>query len=211
MIRFSILFCLVLGGFYTRAQYPGYTLLNHPETFKKNLGEATSATATIQSDFIQEKSLAMLKEKLVSSGKFWFEKKDKLRMEYIHPYTYLMVLNAGRIFVRDGQKENKISASSNKALQQVNRILIDCVSGKTLENTDFQSRVYESATSFMIELIPVDKNLSALYKNINIVIDKKDYSVNAVEMHEISGDKTILRFQNKIINANIPDPVFNIP
>ncbi len=153
----------------------------------------------------------MLKEKLISSGKFWFEKKDKLRMEYLHPYTYLMVLNAGRIFVRDGQKENKISANSNKALQQVNRILIDCVSGKTLENTDFQSRVYESGSSFMIELVPIDKNLSALYRNINIVIDKKDYSVNAVEMHELSGDKTILRFQNKIINANIPDSIFNIP
>jgi outer membrane lipoprotein-sorting protein len=211
MIRLSVLFCFLLGGFYASAQYPGYILFNHPEVFKKNLGEATSATLTIQSDFSQEKSLTMLKEKLVSTGKFWFEKKDKLRMEYIQPYTYLMILNAGRIYVRDGQKENKISANSNKALQQVNRILMDCVSGKTLENTDFQSRVYESGTNFMIELMPIDKNLSALYKSINIIIDKKDYSVNAVEMHELSGDKTILRFQNKIINANIPDSIFNIP
>ncbi len=45
MIRLSILVCLLLGGFFTRAQYPGYTLLNHPETFKKNLGDATSATS----------------------------------------------------------------------------------------------------------------------------------------------------------------------
>ncbi len=211
MIRFSILFCFLLGGFYTRAQYPGYTILNHAETFKKNFGEATSATLTIQSDFSQEKSLTMLKEKLVSTGKFRFEKKDKLRMEYLHPYTYLMILNSGKIFVRDGQKENKISANSNKALQQVNRILIDCVSGKTLENTDFQSRVYESGNSYLIELIPLDKNLSAIYKNINIVLDKKDYSANSVEMYELSGDKTILRFQNKIINASIPDSIFNIP
>jgi outer membrane lipoprotein-sorting protein len=210
MIRLSILFCFLLGSFYTEAQYSGYTLLIHPEIFKKNLGEATSATLTIQSDFSQEKSLTMLKEKLISTGKFWFEKKDKLRMEYLHPYTYLMVLNAGRIFVRDGQKENKISANSNKALQQVNRILIDCVSGKTLENTDFRSRVFESGSSYMIELIPLDKNLSTIYKNINIVIDKKDYSANSVEMYELSGDKSILRFQNKIINASIPDSIFTI-
>ena len=30
-------------------------------------------------------------------------------------------------------------------------------------------------------------------------------------MFEISGDKTIIRFQNKELNAPIPDSVFNIP
>jgi outer membrane lipoprotein-sorting protein len=192
-------------------QYPGYVLIGQPDSFKKNFAEATASTQSIQSDFSQEKTLSMLSEKINSVGKFWFQKKDKLRMEYTRPFQYLMILQGGKIYIKDGQKENKISAGSNKVFQQVNRILLDCVSGNMLSNEDFQSRVFESASSFLIELKPAAKNLGALYKNINIVMDKKDYSVTAIDMFEVSGDNTIIRFQNKILNAHISDSVFNIP
>jgi outer membrane lipoprotein-sorting protein len=192
-------------------QYPGYVLIGQPDSFKKTFAEATASTQSIQSDFSQEKTLSMLSEKINSVGKFWFQKKDKLRMEYTRPFQYLMILQGGKIYIKDGQKENKISAGSNKVFQQVNRILLDCVSGNMLSNEDFQSRVFESVGSFLVELKPVAKNLGALYKNINIVMDKKDYSVTAIEMYEVSGDNTIIRFQNKIINGHISDSVFNIP
>jgi len=152
----------------------------------------------------------MLSEKMISTGKFWYRKKDKLRMEYLHPYPYLMILNEGKIFVKEGQKENKFSTNSNKIFQQVNRILIDCVSGNMLNNPDFQSRVFESDHSFLVEFQPLAKNLRELYKNINIVIDKKEYTATSVEMFEVSGDKTVIRFQNKELNAPIPDSVFVI-
>jgi outer membrane lipoprotein-sorting protein len=194
-----------------KAQYPGYALSNHPEIFKKSFTETTASIESIQSDFSQEKTLTMLSDKMNSTGKFWYRKKDRLRMEYIHPYPYLMILNDGKIFVKDGQKENHFSANSSKIFQQINRILIDCVSGNILNNADFQARIFENAVSFLIEFHPVAKNLKELFKNINIVIDKKTYSAITVEMIEVSGDNTIIRFQNKVLNAPIPDSVFNIP
>lgn len=80
-----------------------------------------------------------------------------------------------------------------------------------LNNPDFQARVFENTGSFLIEFQPTVKNLKELYKNINIVVDKKDFTATVVEMIEVSGDKTIIRFQNKVLNAPIPDSVFNIP
>ena len=211
MIKTIALVILILFNLPGLAQYPGYTLSNHPEEFRKSFAEATTSIESVQSGFSQEKHLTMLSEKMNSTGKFWYKKKDKLRMEYIHPYPYLMILNGGKIFVKDGQKENQFSANSNKIFQQVNRILIDCVSGNMLNNPDFQARIFENAGSFLIEFQPMAKNLKELYKNINIVIDKKEYTATAVEMIEVSGDKTIIRFQNKILNAPIPDSVFNNP
>ena len=210
MIKSLSLISLVFCFLHSKGQYPGYALLNHPETFKKSFAQATAANESIQSDFKQEKSLTMLSENINSTGKFWYRKNDKLRMEYIQPYSYLMILNGGKIFIKEGQKENKVSANSNKLFQQVNRILIDCVAGSMLDNPDFQSRIFESNGFFLVELKPEAKNLKELYKNINIVIDKKDYTATAIEMFELSGDKTIIRFQNKELNAHIPDSVFNI-
>ncbi len=203
----GFLLCFVLCA----AQYPGYILLNNPETFKKSFAQATAVTESIQSDFKQEKSLSMLSEDIHSTGKFWYRKNDKIRMEYIQPYSYIMILNGGKILIKEGQKENKISANSNKVFQQVNRILIDCVGGSMLDNPDFRSRIFESSGGFLVELTPLAKNLKALYKNINILIDKKDFTATEIGMFELSGDKTVIRFQNKILNAKVTDSIFNIP
>ena len=211
MIKIITLVSFLFVNFESKAQYAGFNLLAHFESFKKSFAVATAATESIQADFSQEKTLTMLSEKMNSTGKFWYRKKDRLRMEYIRPYPYLMILNSGKIFIKEGQKENKISANSNKIFQQVNRILIDCVSGNMLENPDFQSRIFESPDAFLVELRPLAKNLKEQYKNINIVIDKKDFTAVAIEMYELAGDKTIIRFQNKEINAQVPDSVFNIP
>ncbi len=211
MIRTLILAGIIFCNIQSRAQYPGYALLSNPDSFKISFSKATASTVAIQSDFSQEKSLTMLSEKINSSGKFWFQKKDKMRMEYIRPYPYLIILNAGKIFIKDGQKENKLSTGTNKVFQQVNRILIDCVDGNMLSNPDFQSRIFESGGSYLIELKPQVKNLKELYKNINIVIDKKDYSASSIGIFENSGDETMIRFQNKSINASISESVFNIP
>lgn len=173
--------------------------------------QSTAVIESLQADFIQEKTMTMLSEKMVSSGKFSFRKKDKLRMEYLQPYSYLLILNGGKIYVKDGQKENKISAGSNPVFRQVNRILIDCVSGNMLDNPDFQYRIFENAGSWLIEFKPMARNLMELYKNINIVLDKKDFTASAIGMYDATGDKTVIRFQNKELNGQILDSQFNIP
>jgi outer membrane lipoprotein-sorting protein len=211
MPRLLVLILMSLCMLYTKGQYAGYAEWKNSEIFKKSFAQATAATESVQADFIQEKSLTMLSEKIISNGKFRFRRKDKLRMEYLQPYTYLLILNGGKIYMRDGLKENKISAGSNPVFKQINRILLDCVSGSMLDNPDFQARIYENSGYWLIEFKPVAKNLKELYKNINIVLDKKDFTASTIGMYEVSGDQTIIRFQNKEINAQIPDSVFYIP
>jgi outer membrane lipoprotein-sorting protein len=195
----------------SRGQYAGYSEIKDSGPFKKSFTQSTVGIESLQADFIQEKTITMLSEKLVSSGKFSFRKKDRLRMEYVKPYSYLLILNGGKIYVKDGQKENKVSAGSNPVFRQVNRILIDCVSGNMLDNPDFQSRIFENTGTWLVEFKPVVKNLKELYKNINIVLDKKDFTASSIGMYDVSGDKTVILFQNKELNGQIPDSQFNIP
>jgi outer membrane lipoprotein-sorting protein len=209
----SICFCLICVFLIStaKAQNPGFTALKNPENFKQAFNDAAKTTNSIKSDFIQEKNLSMLADKIISKGKFWFKKENRVRMEYTHPFAYLMILNGGRIYVKDGQKENKISAGSGKVFRQVNRLLLDCVGGTIFSNPDFRTRILESPKAYLIELEPVAKNLAALYQKINIFIDRKDYSASAIDMFEVSGDNSSIRFLNKELNANIPDTLFTIP
>jgi outer membrane lipoprotein-sorting protein len=193
---------------FAKAQPAGYVTVKDVAAFKSQFAAASQKINSIKADFQQEKNLSMLSDKIISKGKFWFKKENKVRMEYTQPFQYLMILNNNNIYIKDGQKENKIAASSNKLFQQVNKIVVDCVRGTAFSNTDFKVNVFESKTTYLIELTPVAKNLQQIFKSINVITDKKDYSVNTIVMNEVSGDNTTIHFINKEINTNLNDALF---
>lgn len=201
---------LLAAGISSKAQYAGYSPVTDPAKFKVEFSAATQKITSVKSDFMQEKNLSMLSEKITSKGKFWFKKESLVRMEYSQPYQYLMILNKDKVFIRDGQKENKISARSNKLFQQINKIMIDCMQGTALNNPDFKTRAFENKNNFLVELTPVTKGLKELFKSINVIVDRKDFSVASIEMLELAGDNTFIRFTNKELNAAIPDSLFAI-
>ena len=210
MRKIILITAILLTGAFVKAQYPGYSPVADLVKFKTDFSAATQKTTSVKSDFTQEKNLSMLSEKIVSKGNFWFKKDSRVRMEYNQPFKYLMILNKDKVYVKDGQKENKISAQSNKLFQQINKIMIDCMQGTALNNPDFKTRVFENKNGALVELTPVTRGLKELFKTINVIVDKKDFSVTSIEMQEISGDKTIMRFTNKELNASIPDTLFDI-
>lgn len=210
MRKIFLILLTLATGISLKAQYTGYAPVADPAKFKIDFSAATQKTLSIKSDFVQEKNLSMLSEKITSKGKFWFKKESQVRMEYNQPFQYLMILNKDKVFIKDGQKENKISTRTNKLFQQINKIMIDCMQGAALDNPDFKARLFENKTNSLIELTPLTKGLKELFKSINVIVDKKDISVTSIEMLELSGDNTIIRFTNKELNAAIPDSLFTI-
>ena len=210
MRKIILMLLLLISGLAVNAQIAGYSPVTDLPKFKEQFTVVARKTVTIKSDFVQEKNLSMLSEKIVSKGKFWFKKDNLLRMEYNRPYDYLMILNKDNLYIKDGQKENKVPTKSNKLFQQINKIIIDCVQGTVFNNTDFVTKVYENKNTYQVEMSPVDKALKQFFKNINVIIDKNDYEVTTIEMNESSGDNTLIRFSNRQINIDIPDEIFAI-
>lgn len=210
MHKIILIIAILFAGISLQAQYPGYFPVADLTKFKADFSAATQKTTSIKSDFVQEKTLSMLSEKITSKGKFWFKKESRVRMEYMQPFQYLMILNKDKVLVKDGQKENKVSTKSNKLFQQINKIMIDCMQGTTLDNTDFKTRVFENKNTALVELTPVTKGLKELFKTIKVIVDRTNFSVSSIEMQELSGDNTIIRFTNKELNASIADALFTI-
>jgi len=195
---------------YVQAQYPGYKPMSDDTGFKAQFAATSQKTVSIKSDFVQEKALTLLSEKIVSKGKFFFKKENLVRMEYTEPFQYLMIINGSKIYVKDSQKENKISAKSNKLFEQINKVMMECVNGSALNNSDFKVRIFEGSQLYLAELSPVNRNLKSLFKNINLLIGKKDFAVTRIEMHEPSGDNTTIDFLNREMNTNLSDALFAI-
>jgi outer membrane lipoprotein-sorting protein len=210
VVHVLIFVMLTFSGGGLLGQPAGYKAIADNNAFKVQFSAAAKKLNSIQSDFVQEKNLAMLSEKITSNGKFWFKKDNMVRMEYTSPFRYLMIINRNNVFIKDDQKENKISAKSNKLFQQINRIIVDCVQGTALDNKDFSVKTLEGKDGYLIFLSPVAKSMKDLFSNINVIVDKKDYSIIRMEMVEAGGDNTIMKFTNKQLNIPVADALFAI-
>ncbi|MBN8650270.1 MAG: outer membrane lipoprotein carrier protein LolA [Cytophagales bacterium] len=208
MEKVIVSFC-VIGLLFLQSSYPGYKPVQDVDDFRKKFTVAAAAVKDIKADFTQKKTLVALTETITSKGTLWFKQTDKVRMDYTTPFVYKMIINGDNMLVKDAQKETRMSARSNKLLQQVNRIMIDCMQGSLLESKDFSNRVFENDSYYLLELTPTSKNLQQFFSTIIVTVEKKDNSPHIIELNESGGDKTIISLSNKKVNMALPDEVFS--
>ncbi len=84
----------------------------------------TQKINTIKSDFAGERAEYVIGENYFWKGKFGL-RENAVRMEYTNPFQYLMIINGRKIYIKDSQKENKVSAKST-SFEQINKIMMDC-------------------------------------------------------------------------------------
>ena len=198
--------CLVLS--LQAVAQKGFSPVVNLEAFKAQFAQTARQTQTIKSDFVQEKNLSLLSEKVVSKGKFWFKKENKVRMEYASPTYYLMVINGKNFRIKDARTDKNISTSGNKLFEQISKVTADCVQGNVLGNKDFSAKVLENPQHYLLQMTPVAKGMKDFFTAIDLLVDKKDLRVVKITMHERSGDDTMISFQQKEVNVAIPDEIF---
>jgi len=187
-----------------------FTPVQDEAAARKKVIAVSQNSNTIKSDFVQEKNLSMLSEKIISKGIFYFKKENKVRLEYREPFNYLLVINNGKILIKDDAKSTQMDMHKSKIFQQVNNIIINCVNGSALSNPDFEVKMFENNAQLKLEMKPISKGLKEFFNSIIIFMDKNDYSVSRIEMNELSGDNTIINFHNKVLNGQIADDLFAV-
>jgi outer membrane lipoprotein-sorting protein len=207
MIRPIIIGFMMLVPFVGMAQQPDLKTI---ERIKEGVGQAAQQTETIISDFIQVKDLSMLDDQLHSSGKFYFKKRQNLRWEYTHPFSYIIVLQEDKVSIRDDKKTNTIQTANNPVFQEINRIIIGSVRGTLLDDPDFAVVYDGNKEYYKISLIPTQSHLKEILDKIILYFNRNTFLVDKLQMVENGGDQTTITFIKKRINQPIDDELFII-
>ncbi|MDP1620761.1 MAG: outer membrane lipoprotein carrier protein LolA [Bacteroidales bacterium] len=179
------------------------------ESFKRRVKDVADNTGTISCDFLQEKEMSMIKEKIISRGKFYLKKEKMLRWEYIHPFSYTIVIKNDQISIRDENKVNHFNIQSNPVFLEINRVILGSIQGTLLnDDKNFMATFFENPTSWVVKLQTLSPRLKESLSEIVIWFDRKDYTINRLDMNEPAGDFTKLEFSSKKLNKPIADEMF---
>ncbi len=208
-MRSFLLILLLTAVKIANAQQGSFTALKDMAVFKQKFTAASLQLQSVESDFVQVKNLSLLKEKITSHGKFFYKKGNKVRIEYVKPFSYLMVLNNDAMMVMDEHKKSTFNTRSNKMMQSINSIMMDCMSGNVYNNKEFSTNVMENTKEYMLTLTPSTSMMKKMFSTIEVYLSKTDYTVLRLNMIEKEGDNSLMTFSNRILNKAIDEKLFS--
>ena len=173
------------------------------------INAVATSMKSMQCDFVQTKYLKMLNDKMVSKGKMYYQQSNKLRWEYISPYSYAFVLNGSKALISKGKRNDVINVNQSKMFKEIARIMMNSVVGNCLtDKKDFKVSLAASGTDYIATLYPQQKQMKQMFQKIILHFNKAKSTVSKVELVEKKGDKTIIELKNVRVNGAVSPSVF---
>ncbi|MBN2165431.1 MAG: outer membrane lipoprotein carrier protein LolA [Marinilabiliaceae bacterium] len=176
---------------------------------QKEMLDKTSGVENVSCSFEQYKHLKFLDEVVQSKGKLVFDKQNRLRWEYLHPFEYLIVINENKFYIKTEGRISKYDVESNKMFSQICDLIISSVNGSIFTDSRFKVQAYVNNGQYELNMEPTIKEMREVIKHIKLLINKADFSVDKVVMYENGDDYTEIIFSNKKFNATIPETTFS--
>lgn len=153
---------------------------------------------TLMADFTQEKHSEMLAEPLLSEGIFKYKAPEKVLWFY-----------KGQLkIVSDGKDLTVYYIELNEAeIVPVRKSLVRLPLNFNLDEFRryFSLSVKEEKKGYEVTLIPLDD--ASMFSKMIIML-RTDGIPRVVEMYEKTGDRSIIRFKNQVVNKALPDSDF---
>jgi outer membrane lipoprotein-sorting protein len=172
----------------------------------------SSRRTSMEADFVQVKSSALLKEPLKSSGVFTYQAPDRARWEYELPEPVSLVIEGEEMLTwyHDLGRAERIEVGrlSSKVLEYLSA---SSSIGTLLEYFTVYLHTPEDPTDpYLLNLIPRYKRLEKRLKQLEIWIEPQGYVPVRLRYTEADGDITDYLFENVRINEDIPPERFEL-
>jgi outer membrane lipoprotein-sorting protein len=177
----------------------------------RRVQEQQKTTKTLEADFRQEKTLALLAKPEVSTGHFTYEKPNNVLWSYDAPKRVQMLIANG-ILTTYYPELNKAERIEVKKYQD--RIFKYMGTSGALDELsaffDFTFSNREDQPAYLLDLKPKGKSIAKRVRHIRIWIDKHSYLTTKFEYTEGDGDMTRYEFANIKVNQPVSQSRFEL-
>ena len=176
-----------------------------------SIKEASRNIQSVKAEFLQKRHLQILKDPLLSEGRFFYLASGSLRWEYLSPLRSVMLQKGDNIrlyhFSEGAWKEEMTQAV--EARRMVLAEMSQWFRGRFEESKIF-SHAYSPGPPGRILLTPKE-GINRFILGIEIVLSERPGVLDRVEIAEPGGSATRIEFRNVEINSNLPSEIFDKP
>ncbi len=202
IVIISVLYTALLGA------QGAFRPMDDNEAFLHRMKEIASSTTSIECTFQQEKELSFMQRKMVSEGRLYFSGSDKLRWEYVKPYSYAILLVQDQLVIIDEGQVNETNLGKNPSFIKVQQLLTSSLKGDFAATEDlFGQEFFENDLYYRISLIPQQMDMKEYLTQMDIYFEKEKFMLARFVMNE-NGDKTTTTFSDQKINKKLPADIF---
>ena len=172
---------------------------------------AQAKTNTLEADFRQEKTLALMAKPEVSTGRFVYSKPNNVLWTYDAPKRVTMLIADGMLttYYPDLKKAERIEVKRYQ-----DRIFKYMGASGAIDELGAWFNFTFTNTSnkpfYVLDLDPKSKTIAKRVRHIKIFIDRKTYLTTQFEYTEGDGDKTRYEFTNVKVNAPVEQSRFTL-
>jgi outer membrane lipoprotein-sorting protein len=177
------------------------------------LEKRMSGVRTLKTNFVQEKELAVFKQKIVLKGTVYIEKPGRLAWNVTEPMKYTMVISQNVIsqWDEDTNKVQKISLSRNPAFEAAIGQMQQWFSGAYTPLLKEYEIALLKEDPISLKFTPKTATFAGnVIKSVRVDFRKDEQYINRILIEEKSGDMTSLLFVDTHINIPLEDSVWKV-
>lgn len=206
-------FCLLSGAIGTAGSIEESRSGEEGGDLKARTYAAIAAQAekikTLSSDFSQERHLEILKSPLISEGRFFYEKPDRLYWEVRGPKPMGFTVQGQRIkrWMGNPGNEETLGVEEDPLIQSLTEQIF-CWSRADFGALEKRYRIQVAQASTVLRLTPLSARERKFISQVQIAFDPDWLHVRSVEIRERGGDFTRIVFRNTRLNPSLPDDLW---
>lgn len=206
--RFLYTFLFLLGsGAGLLAQSPA------ADAVLARLSESFADISTVQSDFVEKKTLSMLDNTITITGSVAIEQPDRLAWRVNSPLAYTLIVSGRRVrqWDEDSGVVQTFSASGNPIISMVIQQMQEWFSGNFAAIQEGYDVHVRREHPVVMQCVPHEGSANAkVIESITVSIREDGRYVESIRIQDVSGDVTHIAFQNTVLNEPVPKEAWSI-
>jgi outer membrane lipoprotein carrier protein len=170
--------------------------------------EAQRETRTLQADFEQVKQVALLEKPLVSRGRLFFKRPDRVRLEVTEPKPAILLIRGSQIEIPGVSEADRESLSMTPAASMFSR-LGALFTGATRElEEDFTLSARSDGDAIEVALEPKQERWQKILRRMELRFAGPELLLAAIRIEDPLGDRLRIAMREVRRNVELDESLF---
>ena len=167
------------------------------------IAEACASMKSMKCDFRQVRTVPLLDEAQVSTGRMLYKEPSSLKWIYTGPSGYSFTIHDDVISIDTDDGHTEIGNDASRMFKGLAGIVLGCMSGQNLKDKRmFQISVTEQNGEWVTVLVPQRRDMKRVFSEIVMVFDPGTSLLKRMTMKDQNGGSTEIEVSNISINGD---------